>query len=73
VDRLAREFQVAADVSRPHVAYKEAIRRHAEGEGKFIRQSGGRGQYAHVKLHVAPLPRGEGFAFDNSSAWGKHT
>src|SRR4029434_2407721 len=49
VDRLAREFHVAAHVSRPQVAYKETIRRHAEGEGKFVRQSGGRGQYGHVK------------------------
>jgi elongation factor G len=70
VDRLAREFQVAANVSRPHVAYKESIRRPAEGEGKFIRQSGGRGQYAHVKLRLAPLPRGEGFAFDNAIVGG---
>jgi len=70
VDRLAREFQVAANVSRPQVAYKESIRRPAEGEGKFIRQSGGRGQYGHVKLRLAPLPRGEGFAFDNAIVGG---
>ena len=70
VDRLAREFQVAANVSRPQVAYKESIRRSAEGEGKFIRQSGGRGQYGHVKLRLAPLPRGEGFAFDNAVVGG---
>src|SRR5215467_637894 len=68
VDRLAREFQVGANVARPQVAYKESIRRPAEGEGKFIRQSGGRGQYGHVKLRLAPLPRGEGFAFDNAIA-----
>ncbi len=70
VDRLAREFQVAANVARPQVAYKESIRRHAEGEGKFIRQSGGRGQYGHVKLRLAPQPRGEGFAFDNAVVGG---
>ena len=70
VDRLAREFQVAANVSRPQVAYKESIRRLAEGEGKFIRQSGGRGQYGHVKLRLAPLTRGEGFAFDNAIVAG---
>jgi len=70
VDRLAREFQVAANVSRPQVAYKESIRRLAEGEGKFIRQSGGRGQYGHVKLRLAPLTRGEGFAFDNAIVGG---
>jgi elongation factor G len=70
VDRLAREFQVAANVARPQVAYKESIRRPAEGEGKFIRQSGGRGQYGHVKLRLAPLPRGEGFAFENAVVGG---
>jgi elongation factor G len=70
VDRLAREFHVAANVSRPEVAYKETIRRHAEGEGKFVRQSGGRGQYGHVKLRLAPLPRGDGFAFDNAVVGG---
>lgn len=70
VDRLAREFQVAANVSRPQVAYRESIRRHAEGEGKFIRQSGGRGQYGHVKLRLDPMPRGEGFTFDNAVVGG---
>jgi elongation factor G len=70
VDRLAREFQVAANVSRPQVAYRESIRRHAEGEGKFIRQSGGRGQYGHVKLRLDPVPRGEGFAFENKVVGG---
>ena len=70
VDRLGREFQVAANVSRPQVAYKESIRQAAEGEGKFIRQSGGRGQYGHVKLQIAPLPRGEGFVFHNAVVGG---
>jgi elongation factor G len=70
VDRLAREFQVAANVARPQVAYKESIRRSAEGEGKFIRQSGGRGQYGHVKLRLAPQLRGEGFAFENAVVGG---
>lgn len=70
VDRLAREFQVQANVSRPQVAYKESIRRFAEGEGKFIRQSGGRGQYGHVKLRLEPLPRGAGFVFDNAVVGG---
>ena len=70
VDRLAREFQVAANVARPQVAYKESIRRPAEGEGKFIRQSGGRGQYGHVKLRLAPQPRGEGFVFENAVVGG---
>lgn len=70
VDRLAREFQVAANVARPQVAYKESIHRQAEGEGKFIRQSGGRGQYGHVKLRLAPLPRGGGFVFENAVVGG---
>jgi elongation factor G len=70
VDRLAREFQVGANVARPQVAYKESIRRPAEGEGKFIRQSGGRGQYGHVNLRLAPQQRGEGFAFENAVVGG---
>ena len=70
VERLAREFHVAAHVSRPQVAYKETMRRHAEGEGKFVRQSGGRGQYGYVKLRLVPLPRGDGFAFDNAVVGG---
>ena len=70
VDRLAREFQVAANVSRPQVAYKESIRRAAEAEGRFIRQSGGRGQYGHVKMRFEPLTRGEGFVFENAIVGG---
>jgi elongation factor G len=70
VDRLAREFQVAANVSRPHVAYKETIRSVVESEGKFVRQSGGRGQYGHVKLRLEPLRRGEGFVFENAIVGG---
>ena len=59
VDRLLREFQVAADIGRPQVAYRETIRRAAEGEGRFVRQSGGRGQYGHCKVRVEPLEGGE--------------
>jgi elongation factor G len=70
VDRLAREFQVAANVSRPQVAYKESIRREMAAEGKFVRQSGGRGQYGHVKMRFAPLGRGEGFVFENAIVGG---
>lgn len=70
VDRLAREFQVAANVSRPQVAYKESIRRVMAGEGKFVRQSGGRGQYGHVKLRLEPQKRGDGFAFENAIVGG---
>jgi elongation factor G len=56
VDRMVREFNVAANVGRPQVAYRETIRTSAEGEGKYIRQTGGHGQYGHVFLRVAPLP-----------------
>lgn len=70
VDRLAREFQVAANVSRPQVAYKETIRRVAEAEGKFVRQTGGRGQYGHVKMRFEPLERGQGFQFENAIVGG---
>ncbi len=63
VDRMKREFGVEANVGRPQVAYKETITANAEAEGKYIRQSGGRGQYGHVWLKVAPLERGKGFVF----------
>ena len=62
-DRLKREFKVDANVGKPQVAYKETIKEKAEAEGKYIRQSGGRGQYGHVWLKVEPLKRGEGFKF----------
>jgi elongation factor G len=65
VDRMLREFGVAANVGKPQVAYRETIRGTAEAEGRFVRQTGGRGQYGHVKLRVEPLPAGEGFAFVN--------
>jgi elongation factor G len=64
-DRLVREFNVAANVGKPQVAYKETVRQAVEAEGKFVRQSGGRGQYGHVKIRVMPLQRAEGFRFDN--------
>src|SRR3989339_1807500 len=63
VDRMKREFGVEANVGRPQVAYKETIMGEAEAEGKYIRQSGGRGQYGHVWLSVKPLERGKGFEF----------
>jgi elongation factor G len=63
VDRMKREFNVDANVGRPQVAYKETIMGEADGEGKYIKQSGGRGQYGHVKLRVRPLERGTGFVF----------
>ena len=63
VDRLIREFNVGANVGRPQVAYRECITRPAKAEGRYIRQTGGRGQYGHVKLEIEPLERGSGFEF----------
>jgi len=63
VDRMKREFNVAANVGSPQVAYRETIKEIAKGEGKYIKQSGGRGQYGHCFLRVEPLPRGEGYQF----------
>jgi elongation factor G len=63
VDRMKREFKVEANVGKPQVAYKETIKAKAEAEGKYIRQSGGRGQYGHVLLRVEPKERGSGFEF----------
>ena len=70
VDRMKREMNVAANVGAPQVAYKETIRKTAEGEGKYIRQTGGRGQYGHVLLRVEPKPRGEGWEFINAVKGG---
>ena len=70
VDRMFREFGVSANVGTPQVAYRETIKKAAEGEGKYIRQSGGRGQYGHVKLKVEPLERGAGFEFESELKGG---
>jgi elongation factor G len=70
VDRLMREFKVGANVGKPQVAYKETIKRSAKVEGKFVRQSGGRGQYGHVWIDVEPLERGKGFEFVNKIVGG---
>jgi elongation factor G len=64
VDRMFREFKVAANVGRPQVAYREAISKAAEGEGKYVKQSGGKGQYGHVVADFEPLARGAGFEFE---------
>src|SRR6185503_13348271 len=56
VDRMVREFGVAANVGKPQVAYRETVRQRSEAEGKFIRQTGGRGQYGHVNIVLEPLP-----------------
>jgi elongation factor G len=70
VDRMKREFSVEANVGKPQVAYRETIRSSVEQEGKFVRQSGGRGQYGHVWLKLEPRPAGEGYEFKNSIVGG---
>jgi elongation factor G len=70
VDRMKREFNVQTNVGQPRVAYKETIKAEAEAEGKYIRQSGGRGQYGHVKLRIEPLERGGGLTFENNIKGG---
>lgn len=73
VDRLMREFKVDANVGDPQVAYRESISKAAEGEGKYIKQSGGRGQYGHVKLRIAPLEHdeeGTGYEFEDKIVGG---
>jgi len=70
VDRLKREFKVEANVGEPQVAYRETITKAVDVEGKFVRQSGGRGQYGHVKIKAEPLPRGSGFEFVNAIVGG---
>ena len=70
VDRMRREFKVDANVGKPQVAYRETIRRAVKQEGKFVRQSGGRGQYGHVYLEIEPLPAGTGYEFVNAIVGG---
>lgn len=70
VDRMMREFKVEANVGRPQVAYKETIRSTVKAEGKFVRQSGGRGQYGHVWIELQPLEPGQGFEFVNKVVGG---
>ena len=70
VDRLRREFSVDANVGAPQVAYRESIRKTVEAEGKFVRQSGGRGQYGHVWLRLEPQESGAGYAFENATVGG---
>lgn len=70
VDRLLREFKVEANVGSPQVAYKESIQASAEAEGKYIKQSGGRGQYGHVKLRIEPQTPGDGYLFVNGIVGG---
>ena len=70
VDRLLREFKVGCNVGNPQVAYRETIRKTVKSEGKFIRQSGGKGQYGHCWLELTPLEPGEGFKFENKVVGG---
>jgi elongation factor G len=70
VDRLRREFNVEASVGKPQVAYKETITRGSEGEGRYIKQTGGRGQYGHAKIRLIPRKAGEGYEFDNQIVGG---
>jgi elongation factor G len=70
VERLKREFKVRANIGRPQVAYRETIQQSAKGEGRFIRQSGGHGQYGHVKIKVEPNGLGKGYHFENKIVGG---
>lgn len=70
VDRMKREFKVEANVGNPQVAYRETITQNADGEGKYIRQSGGRGQYGHCLIRIEPKNRGEGYEFVNEITGG---
>jgi elongation factor G len=70
VDRLLREFKVEANVGKPQVAYRETITKKIEQEGKYIKQTGGRGQYGHVWITIEPLPPGGGFKFENEIVGG---
>ena len=71
VDRLKREFFVEANIGKPQVSYKETIAKHAKAEGKFVRQTGGRGQYGHCIITIEPLERGKGFEFESKVVGGR--
>jgi elongation factor G len=70
LDRLFREFKVEANHGRPQVSYRETIRRAARAEGRYVKQTGGRGQYGHCVLEVSPMPAGEGLVFENKTVGG---
>lgn len=70
VDRMKREFKVEANVGAPQVAYRETFRASAQVEGKFVRQSGGRGQFGHVWIEFSPNEEGKGFEFENAIVGG---
>jgi len=71
VDRMLREFSVDANVGKPQVSYRETIRRPAKGTGRFVRQSGGRGQYGHAEIEIEPQEPGKGFEFEDKIVGGK--
>ena len=70
VDRLLREFKVEATVGKPQVAYRETIRREAQGEGRYVRQTGGHGQFGHCKIRIEPTEPGEGYSFESKIVGG---
>jgi elongation factor G len=70
VDRLRREFKVAANVGKPEVAYREAVSKTVQEEGRFVRQTGGHGQYGHVRIELGPAEKGKGFVFENAIVGG---
>jgi elongation factor G len=70
MDRMEREFGVQANLGKPQVAYKETVQAAAEGEGKYIRQTGGKGMYGHCRISIEPLPRGKGFEFVDATRGG---
>ncbi|MDR2202077.1 MAG: elongation factor G [Clostridiales bacterium] len=70
VDRMLREYKVEANIGKPQVAYREAIRKRVEAEGKYIRQSGGKGQYGHCKIYMEPLEPGAGYVFEDKTVGG---
>ena len=70
VDRMKREFNVEANVGKPQVAYRETIRKAVKQEGKFVRQSGGRGQYGHIVIEMSPVERGVGFSYESAIVGG---
>ncbi|MEL1266399.1 elongation factor G [Pseudoxanthomonas putridarboris] len=70
VDRMKREFNVEANVGKPQVAYRETIRKAVKQEGKFVRQSGGRGQYGHIVIEMSPVERGTGFSYESAIVGG---
>ena len=70
VDRMMREFKVEATVGRPQVSYKESITRKVQAEGRYVRQTGGHGQYGHCVIEIEPLPAGSGYVFENRIVGG---